>query len=360
MIGLSLTLDYEVYGDGTGSITDLVIDPTADFLDICERFGARGTLFVDVAEFMRMKEYKCFEEDLTAVEEQLKHAHERGHDVQLHIHPWWFNAKFLDGKWQMNYTVSTLSHLDSIEASNYVNSCKQYLSVLLKGSENDYKCVAFRAGAWCMMPTKTIYHVLIAAGIKIDSSVYKWGKMDAENAKYDYSNAYSNIHPWVFDPEDVNEVDGSKGEHPKCLEVPIYTEHQRMISFITWKRVKLMRKVKSVLADNPRSGDTMSRKMDWLNKIKLLTKKRAKKLDFCKCTFRELKKMIQNVVKYHTNHTKDDYLPVVAIGHSKDFIYQQDLIDLLRFIKSDYPDLIEVVPLTYAVNKYDEGLMSIG
>jgi hypothetical protein len=43
---------------------------------------------------------------------------------------------------------------------------------------------------------------------------------------------------------------------------------------------------------------------------------------------------------------------VVAIGHSKDFIYWKDLKRFLDFLKYQYPDVIEIVSLTNASNKY--------
>ena len=40
-----LTLDYELYGDGTGDVLRDVVKPTERILSICERFGCRITIF---------------------------------------------------------------------------------------------------------------------------------------------------------------------------------------------------------------------------------------------------------------------------------------------------------------------------
>jgi hypothetical protein len=42
MIGLVLTLDYEVYGTGAGDFWAHMIRPAAKLLDIAGEFGARG------------------------------------------------------------------------------------------------------------------------------------------------------------------------------------------------------------------------------------------------------------------------------------------------------------------------------
>ena len=110
-----------------------------------------------------------------------------------------------------------------------------------------------------------------------------------------------------------------------------------------------MSHIKSTVVDAKSSNMNRSFQSIIYDKVSLLIKKRSKKLDFCKCTFREMKKMIGNIVK---NNPQDGYLPVVAIGHSKDFIYRDDFRRFLLFLGSNYAETIEIVPLTTAVNKY--------
>lgn len=353
MIGLALTLDYEIYGDGKGSLAELVVKPSSEFLGICEEHGGRATLFVDVAELLKMKEESFFLDEVHQVEEQLRDAHQKGHDVQLHIHPWWFNAQFRKGNWKMDYEMSTLCHLDTNDALRYIQLCKKYLTELLKPCRRNYSCIAFRAGGWSMMPTKNIFDALIRAGIEIDSSVYKWGIIDTENIRYDYSNAYSNIHPWFFSREDVNEVEKCSADGCRCLEMPIYAEHQSGLRFLTKKRISLMPRVRSTIVDNSSSGKQVSLGTALFSKFNLLTRKRAMKFDFCKCTFDEMKKMIHNIVAYNP---PNGYLPVVAIGHSKDFIFKDDFSNLLKLIRSDYADIMEIVRLTCAAKKYEQSI----
>ena len=350
MIGLALTLDYEIFGDGTGNLRDLVIDPTRDFLDICERYKGRGSLFVEVAELIRMKEHKCFADDLLMVEEQLKDAHERGHDIQLHIHPWWFNAKYNGTSWEMDYNLATLTNLGQSQVLEYIKKSKRYLTELLVSSKRQYSCIAYRAGSFAMMPTRNIYKALTEERIEIDSSVYKWGKLTSDNMSFDYTNAYSNYRPWYFSRGDINKVSHEVNNGLFCLEVPIYSEKQSIFKFMAVKRLAMMRNIKSAPLFN--GG---SRNRSWKDRIgsliclDRLSLHRAKKFDFCKCTTREVKRMINNIINLsHTN----DYIPVVAIGHSKDFIYRKDLASFLSYLELHHQDTVEVVPLTYAVKKF--------
>ena len=131
MIGLALTLDYEVYGDGEGSLSELAVQPTAKFLEICYKYNAKTTIFVDVAEILAMRKLEIFKEDVRRVEDQLKFAHLNGHDIQLHIHPWWFDAKFVKGKWEFDYSIISLCDLYVDDALKKILLCKEYLTELL-------------------------------------------------------------------------------------------------------------------------------------------------------------------------------------------------------------------------------------
>lgn len=349
MIGLTLTFDYEIYADGTGSIYEHIIKPTEDFLKICESFGAKATLFVDVAELIKMKQRSLFINEVKEVEYQLRNAHENGHDVQLHIHPWWFNAEFSNGKWSMDYNMSTLCHLHSDTISKYIQSSKQYLIDVLEPCVRKYSCIAFRAGAWSMMPTKNMHNAMVSEGIEIDSSVFKWGKAHTPYMTYDYSDAFSNIYPWFFSSHNINYKTENAKKTSSCIEIPIYSEYQRGFRFLTKKRFSLMSHIKSTVV-NAKSANINRSLLSIINdKIRLLIKKRAKKLDFCKCKFSEMKKMIENIMEHNP---PDGYLPIVAIGHSKDFIYRDDFSRFLLFLRSNYTDTLEVVPLTTAAKKY--------
>jgi hypothetical protein len=273
--------------------------------------------------------------------------------VQLHIHPWWLNAKFCKGKWLMDFTVSSLSQLKGHEAKKYVRLCKQFLIDFLSPTYNPDHCVAFRAGGWGMMPTRVIYHALVDSGIQVDSSVYKWGTASSKYLKYDYSKAFSNMRPWYFSEDDVNKKCSSGVKEGKCVEFPIYSEKHSIMKFFTIKRFRLRNKVKVSVADNIFSASRLNSMVMFSNLIRKCFSKKAMKFDFCKCNLREMKKMLVNILKVHN---ADEYLPVVTIGHSKDFFFKQDFVDFLKFVNSECDKLVEIVPLRHALKRYREGL----
>jgi len=349
MIGLVLTLDYELYGDGSGSCEEHIFGPTKLFLKICDDYGVRSTIFVEVAEILRMKEYVYFERDMEKIEDQLIKAHETGHDIQLHIHPWWFNAEFDSGTWSMDYDLVSLCNLHADEALKYISECKTYLTELLKKSSRAYSCNAYRSGYLSMIPTENIFDALMSAEIGIDSSVFKWGFLNSKLMSFDYSNAFSNIEPWFFKREDVNKLEPNPIVSYRCLEMPIYSEYQRGFRFLSRKRLSLISDVRSVMLDDSYSFNKLLRVENMIKKFRLFLRKRAKKFDFCKCTFSEMKKILNNILLCDL---PNKYLPVVAIGHSKDFIFSGDFRKLLSYIASKYSDRIEIVPITLAAEKF--------
>ena len=52
---LILTADYEVFGNGSGCVKKCMVEPTIRMLDICDKYGAKLTLFVDVCEYWAFK-----------------------------------------------------------------------------------------------------------------------------------------------------------------------------------------------------------------------------------------------------------------------------------------------------------------
>lgn len=353
MIGLSFTLDYEIYGNGEGTAKELIVDSTNNFINICEDNGIRCTLFVEVAEILKMKEYDYFKSDIEQIESQLRSAHQMGHDIQLHIHPWWFKAKFVNKKWEMDYSLASLCQLNSKDAYEYIKLCKDYLVQLFKNCDRKYSCIAFRAGSWSMMPTSNIYNALVNAGIQIDSSVFKWGILSTKYMNYDYSNAHSNLFPWFFCSSDINKICNDYGKEGKCLEIPIYAENQIGFRFLTRKRISLLPKINSIMIDKSSKDDLASSLSIFEKKVKMLFKKTSKKFDFCKCTLNEMKMMTKNILK--SNKTYDNgYLPVVSIGHSKDFIYKKDFEKFLKYLRLNYSDVVEGVPLKEAAKKFLE------
>ena len=106
MIHIIFTPDYEIHGNGVGSPMKLMVEPTYRNLDLFENYGAKLTIMAEVVEILKFKEY--FETQgkddyhYNDIIKQLKYAVIGGHDVQLHLHPTYFNAQLKNGVWEQD------------------------------------------------------------------------------------------------------------------------------------------------------------------------------------------------------------------------------------------------------------------
>ncbi len=227
--------DYEVFGNGTGDVLERVVEPTDRILDICDRHGARFTIFAEVCEYWAFKEHsKELERDLgymphIMIERQLKKAVKRGHDVQLHLHPQWIGADYTGGGWKLNYEWWRLPNLphglgsedDILSLKGLIKKGKETLEQLLREEDVPYECMAFRSGAWCIQPAKEVLLALEANHIRVDSTVAKGRYLVHEPFFVDFRNAHSNCRPWYASAEDINSP--SSGGENAVLEVPVFS-----------------------------------------------------------------------------------------------------------------------------------------
>lgn len=234
-IHIVITGDYEIFGDGTGDVKKCMIEPTYELMGICEKFGAKYTLFAEVCEYWAFKKtkearkikfnYSPSEE----IEKQLKEAIRRGHDVQLHFHPQWLESKYTENSWKVNLNYWRLpkvphglgSYDDELSLRGLFLKGISTLERLLMPVDPSYRCIAFRAGGWCIQPSKKVIATMLDMGILADTTVFKWGYNTRWPFFYDFRSACSQCDPWWIDPEDINRArEDNKGT---VLEVPNYS-----------------------------------------------------------------------------------------------------------------------------------------
>ena len=117
MIDLILSLDYEIFGNGAGDVMRDVVGPTRRLLDICDRHGAKMTIMFEVGEYWAFEQCAGRLQEVLAycpaqeMREQALDAIQRGHDVQLHLHPQWIGARYEAGVWQLRNEYWRLADL---------------------------------------------------------------------------------------------------------------------------------------------------------------------------------------------------------------------------------------------------------
>ena len=322
MFKIIFTLDYEIHGNGDGCPNELLIKPTNQILKLFNKYGAKLTILADGAEILKFKEYKnnvgvdkfYYDE----IVKQLQLVVKQSHDVQLHIHSSYFKSSYSSGKWQQDWENYNLAELPYSRIFEIVKTCKELLESIIRQVKPDYKCNVFRAANWSMIPTENIAKALINNCIKIDTSVYKYGKSYGR-VTYDYSSAYSNIIPWFLNNDDICKID----HNGELLEIPIYCENRYFWHFITY--IRLFRMIRSRFHKHnkidtiKKGGEYGDSKKSKIHKVlNPLIKRIPWKLDFNQATGKQLIKAVKRIEKKYNN--SDIEIPIVLIGHSKSFI----------------------------------------
>jgi hypothetical protein len=315
VIDCIFTIDYEIYGNGTGALRELVYEPCQRLAELFRRHNARFVNFVEVAEFEKI-EAAATDPDIGRVQSQIRDLYSEGFEVGLHLHPQWFNARYENGRWELDYSEYNLCTLARPRISEVVSQSLAYLRRVV--GDTSFTPLSFRAGNWLFQPSCVASEVLSEFGIRIDSSVFKGGLQRKHNL--DYRPARKNGYYWRFDSDvNVEATDGS------CLEVPIYTEMVPSWRMLTSKRLSFSG---NIGMSGPNSSSRVLRALDFLRFRYPL------KMDFCRMTLNELISTMSRVV-HRDRRDPVEYKPIVLIGHTKDLTDIPAVDAFLSFLETN-------------------------
>jgi hypothetical protein len=329
MIECIFTIDYEIYGNGEGSLRELVYEPAEKLREIFLKWDARFVNFVEAAE-MEMIERERSDPAIDLVKKQVSDLHKEGFEIGLHLHPQWYNGRYENGKWLLDYNEYNLCTLPRERIEQIVDRSIAYFREVL--GQPEFTPFSFRAGNWLFQPTEIAADVLAKRGVKVDSSVFKGGLQHRH--KLDYRRALRNGYYWKF----KSQVDVPDESEENMLELPIYTHMVLSWKMLNAKRVGLQRKSSST---NQTSKDKLFRLMD------VLRLRHPLKFDFCRMTINELTTMVDKVIQ-EDKKQPGSFKPIVAIGHTKDLV-DFDTVD--RFLSYLRDKEIPVSTFTEAFSK---------
>lgn len=337
-----LTADYEVFGNGSGCVDRCIIDPSERMMQLCEKYNAKLTFFVDVCEYWAFKEVKeagKFEDGIDPaqkIEEQLKDIIRRGHDIQLHFHPQWLDYKYLgNNRWILNeqyWRLPNVKLLGSNAIYNLFERGKNTLEEIIKKVEPNYCCDIFRAGAWCIQPEEEILKAMHQLNFRIESSVAVGMKSNDGTKIYDFTNAIDDLPEWNI----LNNVQyfNKKG---LIKEVPIFTVKVPGIKVFKFMVLKVLRKI-PFKAIGCKQDSNKYKKTSILIRVYRSIKSQQRRFNYCDAaTFEELKYMTEQArIKYQA-HLKTKNVPIVMVGHTKTFGNEREFEKYLRWAnKKEY------------------------
>ena len=300
MIECIFTVDYEIYGNGEGSLRELVYEPAEKLKAVLRKWNARCVVFVEAAELEIIGSERT-DPAIDLVERQIREFYGEGFEVGLHLHPQWYNACHKNAQWQLDYDEYNLCLLSPERIDQIIDRSIAYLRKVLGAP--GYNPLSFRAGNWLLQPTGTAAKALAGHGIKVDSSVFKGGLQHQNDL--DYRRSRMNGYYWTFS-EDVN-VPDPRGI---LIEIPTFTAMVPVWKMFTAKRIGLQKKG---LAKTQHRQKRLARLRDFSRF------RHPMKLDFCRLTLKELVRMLDKE-KEKDQKNPGVFRPIVVIGHTKDLV----------------------------------------
>lgn len=370
-LGLVLTNDWELFGDGSGDYFDVQHNPSLNMLDLLNEYDAKMTLFAEVGQQWGFQsligQHESAEKIVNDWENLIRKYYTSGHDVQLHIHPQWTDGSYINNQWQLNDKNWSIGKLKADEKYSLLKRGKEYLEQVVSQVDNEYKCNIFRAGAYYIEPSSEVISSLDKLGFLADTSVTK-GKI--VSSEFDYTNAPDNLIPWR-----IKESVAIENNDGKIIELPIYS-HFTLDS-------EVLRKFLPSLYFKWKFGKSPSHKeQEWakerdrIKSIRYPIERRAYKkkeirhfwwyvskfisknpiqldYDYLPATaFVEIIKKILNNKKYEQYFKNGITLPVIASGHIKDAHNNDNLRWILEKIKNELSNEVEFWTMSQAVKQF--------
>jgi hypothetical protein len=349
-IYLALTHDWELRGNGSGDIEQIQFEPLRKLLDIYGNANVRTTILPDLMQqltFTKLeREHPALQLLADRWDEHVQKAFKLGHDVQLHLHPQWLNATYVEGRWQLRSDWSLLNY-DPATAREMILAGKNYLEKLIQPLDSNYRCIAFRAGALAIGPSPHLLSLLVELGIELDVSIAGGLYIDTKNLTVDFRNCEEDVEPFYPRLDDARKV-SAKSE--KIICVPIHHFHGSRRQALAEQYSMVRRKLSSTKTDHAYSLNEWGQKGRTSLVTRLYDKGIAPYLsgkyllaDTARLNDIGLKEMLRSIRRGVANLATKE-VPVVVTNHPKEIT---DFGPIERFITEvARADDIECITLT--------------
>ncbi|MEI7912320.1 MAG: hypothetical protein WCK77_22025 [Verrucomicrobiota bacterium] len=349
---LALTVDHEIFGNGSGDVRRHMVEPTERMACVCEKFGMPLTVFFEVEEFLAFERerenlLKAWGYDpVPEIRAQAVDLIRRGHDLQLHLHPEWVGSRFEGGRWILRSERPTVDSLFETqeEVSAYINQRKAVIDALYQEAGCVRRVTAYRAGAFCAQPGVMLLRALAENGIVIDSSAVKGMVRSDQHVHLDFGGVPANRRHWQVSADvAVEDAAGS------VTEIPIYSRMGRRIQQVTPRRLlakfsgNIPREKQLAMVSQLGMGRTPA------SVLRFLAQRFPIKLDFHNMSSTQMLRWIRQApLSPH-----GDLDVIVLIGHSKE---HRDDAHFERFLAAVAADpALEVVSMSGVAERLGAG-----
>jgi hypothetical protein len=363
-IHLALTHDWELRGDGSGDIEQIQFAPLRRLLEIYAQVGARTTILPDVMQQLAFRRCENKHPNLKPLanswDEHARAAFLQGHDVQLHLHPQWLNARYEEGRWHPNGDWSILKY-ERDAAYSMLSEGKQYLENLLQPLDPSYRCLAFRAGALAAAPSSHLFKSLAGLRIQLDVSIAGGLFVNNHNLQLDYRDCEETFLPFYPMMEDARNV-SNKPEPIVCVPLNHFYGSRRAVTrqniSLTRREVRRRRSPAPSVNDIPGKKQSASSRFElaYEKLILPLLKRKHFVSDTGRLNYSLMSEMLFSI-RQRAKASGLAQVPVVLTNHPKDI---RDLAAIERFVgEVSRAEDIRFITLTELAGKLRSGEFEI-
>lgn len=326
MKNIVLTLDYELFfGTKAGSVENCMIKPIDLLVELFDKYDCKMTIFWDVLHYIKAKELNIIDE-MSQIEKSIEKLVSHGHDVQLHIHSHWVDAKYENDKWIFpTYEHYNLQTFEKTKILDIVTKSKEVIENITK-----QKVTTFRAGGWQIEPFEDLRDAFLKNEIFIDSSVAFDKVQKNKIISFDFRD-YPNDEVYTFDNTPKVKVKNGKfiEYQIKNIKIPNY------IIFYSYLKKFFFKENYPILGDGIGAGGMYQSKFSTykllLNRV-LWGSKDMLSLEFTS------KLVFEYMLKITTNNS-------IMIGHPKSIGYKhiEILEEILKSKRIKFISLKEIL-----------------
>jgi hypothetical protein len=348
-IYLAFVDDWEISGNGTGDVRELQFRPMRELVNIYNAHSVHGSFNAELMQQLTFRKFQSAHPELKELADEwdavVAETFRQGHDIQLHVHPQWHEAVYENGEWRLTADWSILKH-EPETAYQMLAAGKEYLENLLCPIDPAYRCVSFRAGAWCIAPSPHMLGLLVKLGIIFDMSIVGGLYYDTRNIQLDYTNCEETFLPFYPRMTDARKV-SDKPEPIVCIPTNHFYGSRRQVfkhhAQQAWRKAKeRLAPLKTPTASSSGQRSVEAYGHEWAQKkhasvVTRLYEKgvvpylRGKHLisDIAQLDSALLGEMLESI-RRRARRSGQAALPVILENHTKDV---RDFSHIERFIK---------------------------
>jgi hypothetical protein len=266
-------------------------------------------------------------------DENVRMIMERGHDVQLHLHPQWLGARMESGRFSVggSWNIATYS---SEDRRAMIEAAITYLRDLLLPLDATYSVHTFKAGQWGLQPSGGLLQDMEDAGIRVVLGVGKGIVYRTSDFEADYTGLEEEVLPYYPDYNDIRRVSGRK-RSIVVLPLPHYTVGPAMLARQIARRVLNRGRGDDRLYYYPglpsnQAGHSPMGPRHIRRSAILKQRGDLRSLDIGSATFEELRLAIDQIIQRALD-AEPEVVPVVLQSHTK--AYLGNWRDLTRFFQ---------------------------